>query len=281
MRVPDEVRECVGFVGCDAGSGRRLAGTFFLVSMKLSENHVVVYAVTAAHVIDGVAAATADGKVHLRVNADPAGTQWVATDLTEWKRHPSDPWTVDVAVLEFHRPSDPPAVRFVPIDGAATSEIIASRDIGVGDEVFLPGLFVNHFGRDRNIPVVRTGTIAAMPTEPTQTQRGAFLAYLVEARSIGGLSGSPVFVHLPRLGLDISGDRRGDLYLLGLMHGHWDIDLPATDASHPDGLEVEVVNMGIGIVVPVSRIRETLDDADLAASREHLRAEVERLDIVN
>jgi hypothetical protein len=58
-------------------------------------------------------------------------------------------------------------------------------------------MFVGRIGEQRNIPVLRIGTIAAMRDEPLRTQYGYHEAFLVEARSIDGLSGSPVCVHLP------------------------------------------------------------------------------------
>jgi hypothetical protein len=49
------------------------------------------------------------------------------------------------------------------------------------------GLFSEHQGAERNIPIVRVGNIAAMPEEPVLTTSwGAIDAYLIEARSIGG-----------------------------------------------------------------------------------------------
>jgi hypothetical protein len=56
------------------------------------------------------------------------------------------------------------------------------------------GLFKSHYGEQRNIPIIRIGNIAALPEEPVQTHYcGPTDAYLVEVRSIAGLSGSPVF----------------------------------------------------------------------------------------
>ena len=54
-------------------------------------------------------------------------------------------------------------------------------------------------GRDRNFPIVRTGHIAMMPDEKIPKVKigdweGNADAYLIESRSIGGWSGSPVFV---------------------------------------------------------------------------------------
>ena len=52
-------------------------------------------------------------------------------------------------------------------------------------------------------------------------------AYLVEARSISGLSGSPVFVNMAPYrtveGTIISNGGHRPYYLLGLMHGHFDV----------------------------------------------------------
>ena len=47
-----------------------------------------------------------------------------------------------------------------------------------------------------NLPIVRLGAIAAMPGEYIKTDWGCLRAYLIEARSIGGLSGSPVFIRV-------------------------------------------------------------------------------------
>jgi hypothetical protein len=59
---------------------------------------------------------------------------------------------------------------------------------------------VQRAGSTRNIPIVRTGVIAAMPAidEPFVRKGEEYHAYLAEMRSIGGLSGSPVFVFLDR-----------------------------------------------------------------------------------
>jgi hypothetical protein len=93
-------------------------------------------------------------------------------------------------------------------------------------------------------------------------------AYLIEARSIGGLSGSPVFVH--RLE-----DGTPKFALLGLMEGHYG----TKTAQSGDTASEESVNVGIGIVVPADDIEEIfgqpeiveleqrLDDATLAQNR--------------
>ena len=67
----------------------------------------------------------------------------------------------------------------------------------MGDEVFVVGLFRHRHGTQRNIPIVRVGNLAALTEEKVATNDfGLVDAYLIEARSIGGLSGSPVFLNL-------------------------------------------------------------------------------------
>ena len=45
------------------------------------------------------------------------------------------------------------------------------------------------------MPILRMGNLAAYPQERVQVEGVEMDAYLIEARSIGGLSGSPVFYH--------------------------------------------------------------------------------------
>jgi len=63
--------------------------------------------------------------------------------------------------------------------------------IGVGDEVLMLGRFINREGLQKNSPTARFGHISQMPGDPIDAQEEAFLC---EVRSIGGYSGSPVFL---------------------------------------------------------------------------------------
>jgi hypothetical protein len=73
------------------------------------------------------------------------------------------------------------------------------------------------------------GNIAMIPTEPIETKdHGSMEAYLIEVRSMNGLSGSPVFVLNPIAGkITKKGlfDTKWHLYLLGLNSGHWELNL--------------------------------------------------------
>jgi hypothetical protein len=104
-------------------------------------------------------------------------------------------------------------------------------------------------------------------------------AYLIESRSIGGFSGAPVFVResvpLPAVtlpnGEQVDHPRAyGNFYLLGIMHGHWDLAEGSLNDALPDVKPGKGVNMGIAIVTPAEKISETLAYDELADERRYI-----------
>jgi hypothetical protein len=167
-----------------------------------------------------------------------------------------------------------------------TRELITQENYGVGDEVFIPGLFTFAPGTTRTTPIVRHGNIAMMPDEQIQTELGYADVYLTEARSISGISGSPVMVRSTITVNGQSQDRRplvlhgvGDFNLLGLMHGHWDVEESAINKPTITHNPKRGVNLGIAIVVPAIKILETINRPDLANMRRDIeeRAMRERI----
>jgi len=184
------------------------------------------------------------------------GWDCVSTDLQDWKFHP-DSERIDVAICQLNIPEHADH-KAVPVDAFVTIDIMRNENIGPGDDVFLTGLFVEHAGKRKNVPIIRAGNIAAMPEEPVTTDwKGEMDAVLVESRSIGGLSGSPVFVHSGIM-RNRTISSKPKFWLLGLMHGHWDLRTDGVDATEEDSMYGDRVNMGIAIVVPVEKIVETL-----------------------
>jgi len=271
MLVPDQIRKCAAFLCYKAGHDIKLAGTTFFVGIPIEGTIGMqfVYLVTARHVIQGISLKSTDQTVYVRVNMRDKPARLVKFPIERWLFHPQDT-SVDVAIMPWAPPADVVDYLTIPVSMAATHEVISKEGIGIGDEVCLTGLFVNHYGQQRNLPIVRIGNIALMPEEPVQTQDlGLIDAYLVEARSIGGLSGSPVFVHLAgirRVGKE-SQLKGSVFYWLGLMHGHWDLPVSDIDTLVEDTLSNQRVNMGIAIVVPVSKILEVLNRGELIEGR--------------
>src|SRR5436309_11558288 len=53
----------------------------------------------------------------------------------------------------------------IPVDYPEREGVPPGESIGIGDEVFCIGLFTQRYGSRQNQPIVRSGIIAAMPTE--------------------------------------------------------------------------------------------------------------------
>ena len=272
MLVPDEVRKCVVFVCYQSKNGFHLAGTGFFVSVPSSIcEQIHAYLVTAKHVIKKIEEISVDNKVYIRINRrDNKPSELIYSDLTRWKYHPSES-NVDIAVLPWGPDFGVYDYRTLPSEMAVTQELITKEGIGCGDEVFLTGLFGSHYGNQRNLPIIRIGNIACMPEEKVETKEmGEIEAYLIEARSIGGLSGSPVFVHISSLRKGALRLGEEPIYWLGMVHGHYDLpELDSIDAASKDNLVNLVINMGIAIVIPSTKILEVLNQRELSEDRDN------------
>jgi hypothetical protein len=263
MQIPEEPRKCVAFLGfrSAAGSYQTIGTAFFLIRQAGIMGYSFGYVVTAKHLIDEIENIHKVDNVCLRVNRAGGKAKWIKTKLKDWLFHPTDT-TVDVSILREVITTNELDHLSYPVENMVSDESIAKHEIGIGDDVFLAGLFLPHPGEDRNIPIVRVGNIAAMPTERVRTEFGMVEAYLIEARSIGGLSGSPVFAYLGlhRMikGQVMHSPKGLSFPLLGLMHAHFDIKPPDAKKLTKDELERERINMGIAVVIPASKILEII-----------------------
>ena len=286
MRVPDEVRKCVVFIGRTVtvvdkdgqpSTQDFLEGTGFLVAVPSERvpDVLLTYVVTAAHVAERV-----EGDFWVRENTT-RGRGRRQMSGAQWYRHPEGR-SVDVAVLPF-RINEDTDQKAIHIDMMILDEERRTQlDVGVGDEVFLVGLFPSAYGRQRNTPIVRKGNLAMIPEDKIKTGDLGFIdAFLIEVHSLGGISGSPVFVR-ETVALEVqkpprgnSPSRSGSLhgagshYLLGLVHGHWEIDEADFNALYfraPTPQE-RSANLGIALVIPASKIIETINQPALIAIR--------------
>lgn len=236
---------------------------------KGSEKADPVYAVTARHVVDAIRKKGLD-RILFRINRKNGEAQWIAVPIDGWFSHPTDR-SIDVAIFKTGISSEFDHL-VLPYSLCISDEKMKEHSVGLGDEIFVTGLFRHHHGSRRNIPIVRVGNLACMTEEKVSTRDfGEIDAYLVEARSIGGLSGSPVFLNLGTTRL-IDGHVKfatGQMFFLfGLIHGHYDVDassIDETDQMASTGLSVERVNTGMAIVVPFHKIDETVRAYELRA----------------
>lgn len=265
MRASDDANKSVAFIGYLLPNGDvAFAGTVFFLLRQLNfPNSSLCYAVTARHVIQGIESKEQTTCV-IRMNTKRGETVGVEIPLANWWFHP-DETEVDVAVTIFERDDQHDFIA-INIDNLVDNPHTSVHDIGIGDEVYLAGLFANRVGKEKNIPIIRVGNIAAMPdpTERILTQMGFIEAYLIEVRSLGGLSGAPVFVNLGLM-RKIGGQFRyselphGTAFMIGLMHGHYDMEVAAPNGGDQARKSIERINKGIGIVVPSHKILEVLN----------------------
>ncbi len=261
MIVSDNVRKSVAFLGYRMADGIfRMAGSAFFIGNELTG---AAYAVTARHVIDEIRRRGLD-QVWFRSNTKTGEAKWIETPLGAWLYHPTDQ-TVDVAILSVTVPDDLDHL-IISNKMCVTDTVMKEQEVALGEEVFITGLFSHHHGAHRNIPIVRVGNLACLSEERVITEFGEIEAYLIEARSIGGLSGSPVFLNLgvSRMikGQVMHAQNSPIFYLLGLIHGHFDVRVQTQDRIEPDKsdeMSPARINTGIAIVVPFSKIQEVID----------------------
>jgi hypothetical protein len=195
---------------------------------------------------------------------------------TKWWYHPRDKRCVDSAATLFFRDIYPDLdVETIRLEMFTNDQIIREHNLGIGDEVFIAGLFMQTSETTKNIPIVRMGTVVMIPGEKLPFRGGLIEAYLVECRSIDGLSGSPVFIRetiqiqscipfktgkFPNETFDSYSNESveiealhgvGKLYFFGSIVGHWDLE-------HFSAVHAGAVNMGISPVVPAQRTKEVI-----------------------
>jgi len=259
MKVQDKIKKCVAFVALQLADRSFLSvGTVFFI-IRNSKANKYTYAVTAKHVIEGIKNKGLD-KVIIRLNMKDGTLGIAETKVTEWIYHNDS--NIDIAILPFQI-YETVDHNYYPETWFLSDTIIQENEIDVGDEIFVTGLFSYHQGKKRNLPIIRIGNIAAMPGEKIQTKMGLIDAYLIEARSTGGLSGSPVFLNVGlvrRIKGKVLLIGSEDIYhLLGIIHGHFETKENQIDLAIEDITESNKINTGIAIVTPIKNLMDLFE----------------------
>ncbi|HWA99582.1 MAG TPA: hypothetical protein VG713_13860 [Pirellulales bacterium] len=207
-RVDDRFLDCSIYLYPDidaARNGKKAGGSGFVVAISAMSHWIVggkcptpgmlhLYAVSNRHVVEKspvVRLNTRDGRF------DVCGFQ-----SNEWTMSEDD----DLAAIPLDYQT---AHKYLAIntDDFLTEERVVTNDVGVGDETFMAGRFINHEGAQRNAPTIRFGNLSMMPIEPVLHSITSKMqeSFLVEIHSIPGYSGSPVFVRpLPAARVPVS-----------------------------------------------------------------------------
>lgn len=275
-RIPDQMLECVFCLYPSmamAERGENYGGCGFLMSFpfeRAKRNHL--YAITNRHVVES-------GSIALRISTKTDGLLPVDSDERKWFHHPAGD-DLSVLLVDFPITFQCTAINFEP-ERFVTNELIQQHDIGIGEETFSVGRLVDHDGKQRHSPVVRFGNIAQMPSEKIRQDNGFMQeSYLIEGRSVGGYSGSPVFMFIPpwvvRPGeISVTSAHLGP-WFLGVNWGHLVKWQPVCDAAgRPVSYGQQVAqNTGMMGVVPAWKLIEVINHPKM---RDERVAEEERL----
>jgi hypothetical protein len=288
--------------------GFAATGTRFFVNVSEGE-HDFAYFVTAAHVIwpdRKRKSQSPDGTMHVRINLKNGGHKIEKTCIkTEWIFH--EDRQIDVCALPVRtharQSSDGTDISYLSLPEISVpfrAALDPKMHPRLGEEVFITGAFIGRIGERRNIPVVRIGNIAALPEEPLEFTSPRRPAFLIETRSLGGISGSPVFINYEahsgrgrshvlqaaEVNADDPTKRREKIIvpygLLGMMLGSHSgqyaedfVSESDTDILPPQDADF---NAGIGVAMSIADIIEFLNNnPTLRQTRNEILAERERL----
>jgi hypothetical protein len=246
-----------------ADANEIMGGSGFMFATKSEDSNLYLYAVTNAHVIEGIKS-TGSRVCAIRFNTKDGKTDTVEVNIDRWLSHPDGD---DLAVYPIE-PSENWKYAYLSEHqlvlggflkgGISIKNDIATADsaddwfrleeenngydsrwtdvvkIGIGDETMTIGRFFKHSGHSYNLPAIRFGRISMLPfnEEPVYQERPARpgfpqVSYLVETHSINGYSGSPVLIQTQ------------------LMHHYRTVDENGNETGSGGGAEQGIFLLGI------------------------------------
>jgi hypothetical protein len=278
MRIEPWLLQTVVYVGVENQRGDFIpTGTALLVQYRPDSEHFLPIAVTAKHVIEDIPG----DWIYYRINQNDDQSVVRAISKKLYISHA----TTDLAIFYVdQKPED--EGKFFVLDRFIRNEWIQHYGgVGVGDDIAIIGLYTSHYGIVRNQPIARFGNVSAIPSEPISTGRDNVIGYLVEARSIAGLSGSPVFLTVPpilRRDGNLLGAPNPDYHPVGIVLGQHTIQYKKDDIDIPkwqheeisDDTETQLIERGTGFSV-VAHFDSVFELIESEGFREFLRKNIE------
>lgn len=226
MLVSPGLLDSVVFLGVETADGFHPAGVAYFVSVPatLVPDKLHVYLVTAGHCVRDretlVARLNAPGG-GTTVDLLPQADRWLRLAEPDIGEH-----YVDLAAVRWNpEVSAGAGYTSIPLETFFDERLVGNESdvgVGIGDEVVTVALIGVRYAQEENAPLAHTGNVAMVPREPmlVRFENGPELRmrlYLIELRSGGGVSGSPVFAR-PRAG---QGAPAPPISLLGTLVGRW------------------------------------------------------------
>ena len=160
MQIPDEIRKCVVFIAhLDKNNQKILKGTGFFVSIEASDkSRHFVYLVTARHITAKIIFHNLafDNNIWIRINKKNEGFDFIPIPISAFIPHPD---SVDVMVLPFAPDIKTYDYLTLPHTMLLNQGIIDARNVSLGDDVFMTGLFVRHSGKEKISQLLEPGLL--------------------------------------------------------------------------------------------------------------------------
>jgi len=271
MTVSPFILNAAAFIGKDGQQGFIPFGTCFFLEIS-EEQSSFVYAITCRHLVGQA--------THLRLGRKNKPPMLIDVQPNAWL---CPDGSTDLAIVPFDSArwdaDSDLRIAFISVPSAVWSTPPPTNFfMAPGAELVIPSLFTPHPGELDNIPILRRATIAAMPREPLRYASPVYPSYLIESRSLGGSSGSPVFVNLrpndpatPMNWIDASGSVSLPLLLIGMItasHAGDYADEFATTEEKRSTADSQF-NAGISVVMPVEVIMSFVLSNTAKAFRKH------------
>ncbi len=272
----------------DAFCGNHQGGTGFLVALpadcgSISSKHHF-YGVTNYHLAH-------EGYPVIRLNKEDGTPDILPLTKDDWHY---DPMGCDLAVTPLSLYTGHKVAPLTP-DWFVTKEDLENKrtGVGLGEDVFMAGRFVDYDGTEDNQPSLRFGHLSIMhaPIEQKTPWKPRNPSHVIDLHSRSGYSGSPVFVYhtpgsiLPQSDttqaahtksiLVLGGDSAW-VKLLGIHWGQfpeqWQIEKGDARAEGALVREGEYVNglSGMTLVIPAAEILKLLKTPKLEEMREKI-----------
>lgn len=271
MRVANEMLESIVFFyanAADANAGEMPVGTGFCLWIADEDKAMThVYLVTNDHVY------RASAPLHYvrGMNSESGKSLICPTSERDWYTHPNGD---DIAVCYLGCDQPMQIANWLAAEHLLTRAQLEAQYVGLGDDCLMIGCFAPLPGKRVNRPALRFGNVSVMSIEPVWVADRKFDqdCFLVEMRSRGGFSGSPVYL-LPHAngGAEANSNlKRAET--LGICCGHLQemrtLKLPDPRNEKGPWIPSEVEeNSGMAMVIPAWKIHELLNTADLVAER--------------
>jgi|CXWL01.1.fsa_nt_gi hypothetical protein len=269
-RIPDGMLDSVFFLYEnieDAKNGTNSGGTGFLISVsseliELKNEYIsYFYAVTNYHVAVGGNFSV------IRLNTKDGDTDILEFQPEDWITDINNCGDLAIAPisLDFNKHSVAP----IPTDLIFNKSNLTKLKIGIGDDVFMIGRFVDKDSTTRNSPTARFGHISSTPIPVMQPTKQCGDSYFLDMHSRSGYSGSPVYLYrTPGTNLSdtlelMTPSKNTILLLLGVHFGQFPEQLAISGRVG----ETVIGMSGMTLAVPSWNILELLNKDTLVKKR--------------